>query len=92
MVHASERDHRGIVIAELADQPQLLVDRVTARLLGARASDELKTQIRDAVATVWLPALAADGSNQAQVKAQRLERARAAVAITLVSPEFIVTR
>jgi uncharacterized protein (DUF1800 family) len=75
----------------LADTPASLVDDTFARLLGQNVVDAaLRSQIVDAVASVEVPALRADGANADFVAKQRLNRVYAAVVLTLASPEFVV--
>jgi uncharacterized protein (DUF1800 family) len=76
----------------LADQPSALVAQVTARLLGEAVPAALSTEVAAAVASVPLPALAADGRNRAKVEAARLSRVQVALALVLASPEYIVQK
>jgi uncharacterized protein (DUF1800 family) len=90
---AKRRDVHLNLAAEtaLAEDPDALVERVTTRLLGARAS-ALQREIVAAVRSVSIPTLRPDGSNRASVDTARRNRALMAVYLTLVSPEFIVQK
>jgi uncharacterized protein (DUF1800 family) len=76
----------------VADTSATLVDDVALKLVGDDAPAALKTQVRTAVDAIAIPALKADGSNQAQVAAARGNRVYAAVLLTLAAPEFIVQK
>ncbi|MBB4842726.1 uncharacterized protein (DUF1800 family) [Paucibacter oligotrophus] len=76
----------------LADKPAELVNLVSAKLLGARSNAELKAEIVAAVESVKLDALKADASNQKTVDEQRRNRARMAVYLSVLSPEYMVQK
>ena len=88
---AARRDVQPDYNAELAlaNQPVELIDRVTAKLAGS-VTAALKSDVRAAVESIAIPALRADGSNQAAVDAAKRNRVQMAVLLTLVSPEFLV--
>lgn len=76
----------------LAPQPAVLVEWLNQLLLYGRMPAALRTEIENAVQSVSLPRLAADGSNQAAVDEALRTRVHAAVLLVLVSPEFIVQK
>jgi uncharacterized protein (DUF1800 family) len=76
----------------LVERPAELVDRVTGRLVVGSVPAALKTEITAAVGSIAIPALAANGSNQAAVDTARRNRVNAALLLTLVSPEFLVQK
>lgn len=73
----------------LADDPALLADRMNRLLLYGQMSSALRTAIIDSVAGVAIPGGTA---TQAQIDAAKLNRARLAVYLTMVSPEYLVQR
>jgi uncharacterized protein (DUF1800 family) len=75
-----------------AAAPTELVDDVDRRLMHGTMSPALKDAITAAVATVRIPALNAGGTNQASIDTARLNRARLAIYLALVSPEFIALK
>ena len=76
----------------LADNSSGLVDRLNNRLMYGSMPAALKSLISGTVDTFAIPALKADKSNQADVNNAKLDRVRAAIFLTLVSPEFQVQR
>ncbi len=76
----------------LADKPVELVERVSQRLLGARANSALKAEIQQAVESVRLDSVKGDASNLQTVELQRRNRAQLAVLLALVSPEYLVLK
>ncbi len=84
----SRRDVRFDFSTEkaLADKPGDLVDLVGQRLLQSRMSSSLRGQIVDALATIPIT-----GSASAADTA-RLNRVRAAIFLTMASPEFLVQK
>ncbi len=76
----------------LAADAGALVDQVLARLLGAGTNGTLRSEMVAAVGSIAIPALKPDGSNRALVDKAKANRVRAAVALALVSPEFIVQK
>jgi uncharacterized protein (DUF1800 family) len=76
----------------LFDKPVELVQRMDDLLLGGRMSSALEADIVEAVESITVPVLRADGSNQAQVDAAKRNRVQAAAFLTLVSPEFLVQK
>ncbi|MFG6446665.1 DUF1800 family protein [Roseateles sp. BYS180W] len=91
---APRRDIQLPLEADLpwADQPDALVERITARLLGGRVNAALRQELQDAVATVAVEPLKADGSNRSAVQQQQLNRVRLAIFLTLASPEYAVLK
>ncbi len=73
----------------LADDPALLADRMNRLMLYGQMSSALRTAIIDSVAGVAIPGGTA---TQAQIDAAKLNRARLAVYLTMVSPEYLVQR
>ena len=73
----------------LADDPALLADRMNRLLLYGQMSSALRTAIIDSVNSVAIPGGTA---TQAQIDAAKLNRARLAVYLTMVSPEYLVQR
>lgn len=76
----------------LAPKPAELVEQVCKQLLGARANAALKAELVAAVESVKLDALKADASNQKTIDEQQRNRAKLAVYLALVSPEFLVQK
>lgn len=76
----------------LAPKPADLVEQVCKQLLGARANAALKGEMVAAVESVKLDALKADASNQKTVDDQTRNRAKLAVYLALVSPEYLVQK
>ena len=76
----------------LAATPAALVDKVNGRLFGAPVNNALRTSLIDGVTSITLPTLKPDGSNQALVDKAKANRVLAAVAMPLVTPEFIVQK
>ena len=69
-----------------------LAGAVIGKLLGGQAATALRGDIVDAVNLIVVPALAANGSNQASVKAAWRNRVNTAVLLALASPEFLVQK
>ena len=88
----SGRDVRSAYTAEIAiaDTPASLVDRMNTLLFSGAMSVTLQSQLNDAITAVTVPA--ATGSNQAAIDAARLNRAKTAVFLSLVSPEYLIQR
>ena len=76
----------------LADKVPELLDRLSTRLMAGAMPAALKTEIQGAVEKITLPVLNATASNQAQLDSAKLVRVKAAVLLTLVSPEFQVQK
>ena len=76
----------------LAERVPELLDRLGARLMYGAMPAALKTEIQGAVEKIAIPALNPNGSNRAQIDAMKLYRVKAAVLLTLVSPEFQVQK
>jgi len=91
---AARRDVQLKLDAELAlaDKPTELVERVVGKLIGPTAPAALKTDIEQAVASITIPALRADGSNQSSVDGAKRNRVWTAILLAAVSPEFIVQK
>jgi hypothetical protein len=80
------------VLAPLATNPAALVDKVNSRLFGGPVNSALRTELISAVTSINVPALKPDGSNKALVDNAKANRVWAAVAMPLVTPEFIVQK
>jgi uncharacterized protein (DUF1800 family) len=76
----------------LAATSSVLVDDVTARLIGDNVDTALKTQIQAAVDSILIPKLNKAGSNQGAIDAATKNRVNTAVLLTLASPEFIAQK
>lgn len=76
----------------LSDKPAELVARMNQLLLAGGMSAALKVDIEEAVNSIAIPALRADGSNQTQVDDAKRNRVYTAAYLTVVSPEFIVQK
>ena len=90
----NRRDLQPDFAAELllADNSSGLVDRLNDRLMYGTMPAALKTEITGAVDKIVIPALNATKTNQAQIDAAKLTRVKAAIFLTVVSPEFQVQR
>jgi len=90
----NRRDLQPDFTAELllADNTSGLVDRLNDRLMYGTMPADLKTEITGAVDKIVIPALNAQKTNQAQIDAAKLTRVKAAIFLTVVSPEFQVQR
>jgi uncharacterized protein (DUF1800 family) len=90
----NRRDLQPDFAAELllADNSSGLVDRLNDRLMYGTMPAALKTEITGAVDKIVIPALNAQKTNQAQIDAAKLTRVKAAIFLTVVSPEFQVQR
>ncbi len=88
----SGRDVRSAYTAEiaLADNPAALVDRMNALLFYGQMTPTLQSRLTAAVTAVAIPA--ATGSNQAAIDTARLNRAKTAVFLSMISPEYLVQR
>jgi uncharacterized protein (DUF1800 family) len=76
----------------LADNSSGLVDRLNDHLMYGSMPAALKSLISGAVDKIAIPALRTDKSNQADVDRTKLDRVRAAILLTVVSPEFQMQR
>jgi uncharacterized protein (DUF1800 family) len=74
----------------VADDANALADRMNRMLLYGQMSSTLRARIVESVNSVAIPA--ATGTNQAAIDTARLNRARLAVYMTMVSPEYLVQR
>ncbi len=74
----------------VASDANALADRMNRMLLYGQMSSTLRARIVESVNSVAVPA--ATGTNQAAVDAALLNRARLAVYMTMVSPEYLVQR
>lgn len=88
----SGRDVRAPYTAEIAltDTPSSLVDRVNNLLFYGQMSATLRDRVIAGVSAVNIPA--ATGSNQANIDTARLNRARTAIFLSMISPEYLVQR
>ena len=73
----------------MAGDATLLVDRINRVLLYGQMSPTLRVRITDSVNGVAIPGA---GSTQAQIDAARLNRAKLAIYLTMISPEYLVQR
>jgi hypothetical protein len=73
----------------VAGDATLLVERVNRLLLYGQMSPTLRVRITDSVNSVAIPGA---GATQAQIDAARLNRAKLAIYMTMVSPEYLVQR
>lgn len=91
---APRRDVQLVIDGELAlaDQPAALAERVVTKLAGPSAPAALKADVAEAVASIAIPTLKADGSNQASVDNAKKNRVWTAILLAAVSPEFVVMR
>jgi uncharacterized protein (DUF1800 family) len=76
----------------LAEKVPDLLDRLNARLMYGSMPAALKTEIQGAVEKIVVPVLNSTSSNQAAIDTARLNRVKAAIFLTLVSPEFQVQK
>jgi uncharacterized protein (DUF1800 family) len=74
----------------IANDANALADRMNRMLLYGQMSSTLRARIVESVNSVAVPA--ATGSNQAAIDTALLNRARLAVYMTMVSPEYLVQR
>lgn len=79
-------------VIALADKPADLVERLDQKFTAGLMSSRLKTEIRNALAKIEIPALKRDRSNIAAVDAAKRTRVHCALLFTLASPEFIVQK
>lgn len=88
----SGSDVRAGLTAEMAiaNDPDALAERLNRLLLYGQMSSGLKTRIITAVNGVTIPS--GGSTTQAQIDAARLNRARLAVYLVMVSPEYLVQR
>ena len=77
----------GAEIALAEKLPELL-DRLNARLMHGSLPAALKTEIQGAVEKIVVPVLNSSSSNQTAIDTAKLNRVKAAIFLTLVSPEF----
>lgn len=74
----------------LATTPEALVERMNTLLLYGSMSSGLKQRVTEAVTGVAIPA--ATGTNQAAIDTALLNRARLALYLTMVSPDYLIQR
>ena len=77
---------------DMATKPAGLVSVITEKLLYGQATDALRLEIFNAVSSVVVPVLTANGSNLAAVNAAKRARVNVALLLTLVAPEFVVQK
>lgn len=85
------RMNYGPELALAADEVAL-VARINRMLAYGQLSPSLRATIVDAVKSVTIPTLKADGSNQAAVDSAKRQRVVIAVFLAAISPEFVVQR
>ena len=73
----------------IATDAVALVNRMDRMLLYGQMSSGLRTALTDSINSIAIPAA---GSTQAQIDAALLNRARLAVYMTMVSPEYLIQR
>ncbi|HEV8689175.1 MAG TPA: DUF1800 domain-containing protein [Ideonella sp.] len=76
----------------LVTDPAQLVDTVNWRLFGELVSPAVRDELIAAVTSIPIPPLNKNGSNQAQIDKAKANRLWTAVALPLVTPEFIVQK
>ena len=76
----------------LAPRPPELASWVTDRLLYGQSATALNTEISTTVAKITIPTLNAGGTNQAAIDTAKMNRVKAAVLLTLASPEFLAQK
>ncbi len=76
----------------LSDKPVDLVQNLNTKLMYGTMPAALKTEIEGAVASIAIPALNAGATNQTQIDNAKRTRVKAALFLTMVSPEFQVQR
>jgi uncharacterized protein (DUF1800 family) len=88
----SNTDVRSALTAEvaLAGDPAALADRMNTLLTYGAMSAGLRQRIIDGVGSITIPA--ATGTNQTAIDTARLNRAKLAVYMTMVSPDYLVQR
>lgn len=91
---AARRDVQLKLDAELAvaDKSGDLVDMVANKLLAGQADPALRADMVEAVDSIAVPALKADGSNQSSVDNARKNRVWLALTLACVAPEFLVQK
>lgn len=88
----SGTDVRSAYVAEvaIAADANALVDRMNVMLLSGQMSDALRARIVESVNSVVIPAPTA--TNAATIATAKLNRAKLAVYMTMVAPEYLVQR
>ncbi|MFO1341018.1 MAG: DUF1800 family protein [Burkholderiaceae bacterium] len=76
----------------LTTEPTQLVDAALNRLFGAPVNAALHNELVAAVTSIEIPPLNKNGSNQAQIEKAKTNRLWTAVALPLVTAEFIVQK
>jgi uncharacterized protein (DUF1800 family) len=74
----------------LTDNPAALIDRMNLLLFSGQMTATLQSRLVAAVTAVAIPA--SNGTNQAAIDTARLNRARTAIFMSLVSPEYLSQR
>ncbi len=72
----------------LAHQPAELVAQLAGQLAPGRFSSTLQSEIAEALASIAIPALNAQGTNQAAIDAARRNRVNAALLLLVATPEY----
>jgi uncharacterized protein (DUF1800 family) len=85
-------DVRATLSAEvaLANDPAVLAERMNTLLLYGSMSAGLKQRLVDSLTGVTVPA--STGTNQAAIDAALLNRAKLAIYLTMVSPDYLIQR
>ena len=91
---SGKRDLQPDLAAELAlaDKPDALFDRVSAKLIPGAVPAALKTAIVQAATSIAIPVLNASASNQKAVDDARRARVNSVLLLTVVSPEYLVQK
>ncbi|RZI86236.1 MAG: DUF1800 domain-containing protein [Rubrivivax sp.] len=76
----------------LARSPAQLVEEMSKRLLGGTMSDALRADMVQTLATMAVPELDGNGSNQSAVNEALDTRTKAAILMAAVSPEFLIQK
>ena len=93
-VTLNRRDIQPDFTAELAlaADPPALVARVAGKLAYGQLGSAAQADIATAVASITIPVLNANGSNQANIDSAKRNRVNAAVLLVLATPEFQVQK
>ncbi len=88
---------RGVTLSfvdqrTVAGDTNALINHVADKLVGGSISTDLRQTLSDALLTLPVPTLAADGSNLDAVNSALDQRTRAAILIVAVSTNFLFTK
>jgi hypothetical protein len=76
--------------ASIAHNPAVLADSMSFVLLNGRMSPKLRQRIIQTVTDSWMPTSA--NARASDIEQARMNRARIAVFLTMISPEYLVQR